>query len=82
VKGRTELPGIVEGRISVITDAMRLQKGDLFTHPFFSFADYLQGKIKVDEYITHAYKFADINKGFDAMHVRSALLSEKQVWFA
>ncbi|KAH9978090.1 class III ADH enzyme [Lactifluus volemus] len=43
VKGRTELPGIVE--------------------------DYLQGKVKVDEYVTHEFKFADINKGFDAMHV-------------
>ncbi|KAI0254249.1 class III ADH enzyme [Lactifluus subvellereus] len=42
VKGRTELPGIVE--------------------------DYLQGKVKVDEYVTHEFKFADINKGFDAMH--------------
>jgi len=42
VKGRTELPGIVE--------------------------DYLQGKVKVDEYVTHEFKFADINEGFDAMH--------------
>jgi Zn-dependent alcohol dehydrogenase len=33
--------------------------------------DYLQGKVKVDEYVTHNYKFADINEGFDAMHVRS-----------
>ncbi|KAI0301843.1 class III ADH enzyme [Multifurca ochricompacta] len=42
VKGRTELPGIVE--------------------------DYLQGKVKVDEYVTHEFDFADINNGFDAMH--------------
>ncbi|KAI0269288.1 class III ADH enzyme [Gloeopeniophorella convolvens] len=42
VKGRTELPGIVE--------------------------EYLQGKVKVDEYVTHEFKFDDINKGFDAMH--------------
>ncbi|KAI0317741.1 class III ADH enzyme [Amylostereum chailletii] len=44
VKGRTELPGIVE--------------------------DYLKGGVKVDEYITHSFKLEDINKGFDAMHVR------------
>ena len=25
----------------------------------------------MDEYVTHKYEFADINKGFDAMHVRS-----------
>ncbi|KAI0002952.1 class III ADH enzyme [Russula compacta] len=42
VKGRTELPGIVE--------------------------DYLQGKVKVDEYITHRHKLAEINNSFDAMH--------------
>ncbi|KAN0124518.1 class III ADH enzyme [Russula decolorans] len=42
VKGRTELPGIVE--------------------------DYLQGKVKVDEYVTHGYKLAEINDGFEAMH--------------
>jgi S-(hydroxymethyl)glutathione dehydrogenase/alcohol dehydrogenase len=44
VKGRTELPGIVE--------------------------DYMKGTVKIDEYITHNFKFEDINKGFDAMHVR------------
>jgi Zn-dependent alcohol dehydrogenase len=27
----------------------------------------------VDEYVTHEFKFADINKGFDAMHVRLAV---------
>jgi len=42
VKGRTELPGIVE--------------------------NYLQGTVKIDEYITHSFKFEDIMKGFDAMH--------------
>jgi len=30
--------------------------------------DYLQGKIKVDEYVTHSRTLADINKGFDDMH--------------
>lgn len=42
VKGRTELPGLVE--------------------------DYLQGKLKIDEYVTHHRKFAEINEGFHDMH--------------
>ncbi|KAG0046195.1 S-(hydroxymethyl)glutathione dehydrogenase, partial [Linnemannia elongata] len=42
VKGRTELPGLVE--------------------------DYLTGKIKIDEFITHNFGLDDINKAFDAMH--------------
>lgn len=37
--------------------------------------DYLQGKVKVDEYVTHEFKFADINKGFDAMHVSYVLFA-------
>jgi Zn-dependent alcohol dehydrogenase len=31
--------------------------------------DYLQGKVKVDEYVTHGYKLAEINDGFETMHV-------------
>ncbi|KAF9076514.1 chaperonin 10-like protein [Rhodocollybia butyracea] len=42
VKGRTEMPGLVE--------------------------DYLNGKVKIDEYVTHHRKFLEINKGFDDMH--------------
>ncbi|KAI0824661.1 alcohol dehydrogenase [Trametes gibbosa] len=42
VKGRTELPGLVE--------------------------EYLQGKVKVDEYVTHHRSLADINEGFHDMH--------------
>ncbi|TDL29166.1 class III ADH enzyme [Rickenella mellea] len=42
VKGRTELPGLVD--------------------------DYLAGKVKVDEYVTHHRKFAEINEGFHDMH--------------
>ncbi|KAI9008829.1 chaperonin 10-like protein [Phycomyces nitens] len=30
--------------------------------------DYLDGKLKVDEFITHTFDFKDINKAFDAMH--------------
>ncbi|KXN87969.1 S-(hydroxymethyl)glutathione dehydrogenase [Leucoagaricus sp. SymC.cos] len=44
VKGRTEIPGLVE--------------------------DYLRGNIKIDEYVTHHRKLADINEGFHDMHVR------------
>ncbi|KIK65584.1 hypothetical protein GYMLUDRAFT_194288 [Collybiopsis luxurians FD-317 M1] len=42
VKGRTEIPGLVE--------------------------DYLKGKVKIDEYITHHRKFLEINDGFHDMH--------------
>ncbi|KAJ7507458.1 class III ADH enzyme [Mycena galericulata] len=42
VKGRTEIPGLVE--------------------------DYLSGKVKIDEYVTHHRKLADINVGFGDMH--------------
>lgn len=42
VKGRTELPGLVE--------------------------DYLAGKVKVDEYVTHHRTLAEINEGFGDMH--------------
>ncbi|KAK0467929.1 class III ADH enzyme [Desarmillaria tabescens] len=42
VKGRTEIPGLVE--------------------------DYLQGKVKIDEYVTHHRKFTEINEGFHDMH--------------
>lgn len=31
--------------------------------------DYLQGKVKIDEYVTHHRKFAEINDGFHDMHV-------------
>lgn len=37
--------------------------------------DYLQGKIKVDEYVTHSRTLADINKGFDDMHVSHRLFN-------
>ncbi|OBZ76442.1 S-(hydroxymethyl)glutathione dehydrogenase [Grifola frondosa] len=30
--------------------------------------DYLQGKVKVDEYVTHHRKLEDINEGFNDMH--------------
>ncbi|KAJ7873276.1 class III ADH enzyme [Mycena olivaceomarginata] len=42
VKGRTEIPGLVE--------------------------DYLGGKVKIDEYVTHHRKLAEINAGFEDMH--------------
>nr|GAT53842.1 class III ADH enzyme [Mycena chlorophos] len=42
VKGRTEIPGLVE--------------------------DYLSGKVKIDEYVTHHRVLAEINGGFEDMH--------------
>ena len=33
------------------------------------FLDYLQGKVKVDEYVTHHRTLAEINAGFHDMHV-------------
>jgi S-(hydroxymethyl)glutathione dehydrogenase/alcohol dehydrogenase len=42
VKGRTELPGLVE--------------------------EYMAGKLKVDEYVTHKRSLAQINEGFHDMH--------------
>jgi len=47
VKGRTQLPGIVD--------------------------KYMEGKLKVDEYVTNVFPLADINKGFDAMHDTSGI---------
>ena len=35
------------------------------------FTDYLAGKVKVDEYVTHGRKFNEINAGFHDMHVSS-----------
>lgn len=34
-----------------------------------SLSDYLAGKVKVDEYVTHTRTFAEINGGFHDMHV-------------
>ncbi|KAG6903320.1 S-(hydroxymethyl)glutathione dehydrogenase [Termitomyces sp. Mi166 len=42
VKGRTEIPGLVQ--------------------------DYLSGKVKIDEYVTHHRKLEEINAGFHDMH--------------
>lgn len=62
VKGRTELPGIVDGQSFSICSSFFYAKRRPGT-------DYLKGNVKVDEYVTHAYKLAEINDGFDAMHV-------------
>ncbi|KNC50129.1 S-(hydroxymethyl)glutathione dehydrogenase [Thecamonas trahens ATCC 50062] len=35
--------------------------------------DYLAGKIKVDEYVTHVLPLADINKAFDLMHAGTSI---------
>ncbi|WP_339897350.1 S-(hydroxymethyl)glutathione dehydrogenase/class III alcohol dehydrogenase [uncultured Gilvimarinus sp.] len=49
VKGRTELPGIVD--------------------------DYLAGKFKLDDFITHTMGLDDINKAFDLMHSGESIRS-------
>ncbi|WP_041521718.1 S-(hydroxymethyl)glutathione dehydrogenase/class III alcohol dehydrogenase [Gilvimarinus agarilyticus] len=49
VKGRSELPGIVE--------------------------DYLAGKFKLDDFITHTMGLDDINKAFDLMHSGESIRS-------
>jgi S-(hydroxymethyl)glutathione dehydrogenase/alcohol dehydrogenase len=49
VKGRTELPGIVD--------------------------DYLAGKFKLDDFITHTMGLNDINKAFDLMHSGESIRS-------
>lgn len=63
VKGRTELPGLVEGDSISVLSIHALN--NVIHHP-----DYLQGKLKIDEYVTHHRKFAEINDGFHDMHVR------------
>lgn len=35
--------------------------------------DYLEGKVKVDEYVTHHRTLAEINAGFHDMHVSTAV---------
>lgn len=37
--------------------------------------EYMDGKIKVDEFITHHFELADINKAFDVMHSGESLRS-------
>ncbi|KAI3660197.1 hypothetical protein MP638_004471 [Amoeboaphelidium occidentale] len=37
--------------------------------------DYLEGKLKVDEFITHQYPLNDINKAFDVMHAGESIRS-------
>lgn len=61
VKGRTELPGLVEGLI----DCIGIEYMADHLH-----SDYLAGKVRVDEYVTHHRKFEEINEGFQDMHVR------------
>jgi hypothetical protein len=75
VKGRTELPGIVEGESVYPSHCAALKAGLICFFLSFSVADYLKGNVKVDEYVTHDYKLAGINDGFDAMHVNALFLA-------
>lgn len=43
--------------------------------PIHLCTDYLKGKVKIDEYVTHHRNFLEINEGFHDMHVRKALVS-------
>ena len=36
---------------------------------------YMEGKINIDDLITHKLKLADINKGFDLMHAGASIRS-------
>ncbi len=65
VKGRTEIPGIVDGSYPCSR------------RPFFDRAivtcvlDYLNGTLWVEEFVSHHQTLDNINKGFDDMHVSS-----------
>ncbi|KAJ3342680.1 NAD/NADP dependent alcohol dehydrogenase, partial [Kappamyces sp. JEL0680] len=37
--------------------------------------DYMAGKIKIDEYVTHTFSLGDINKAFDVMHSGESIKS-------
>lgn len=65
VKGRTEIPGLVEGMYhnSYHQIAARSDIG----------SDYLQGKVKIDEYVTHHRTLDEISAGFHDMHVSSSM---------
>jgi S-(hydroxymethyl)glutathione dehydrogenase/alcohol dehydrogenase len=77
VKGRTEIPGIVEdylnGKLSVLLFFLSLSHLPLganqLTVPFRSTSP----RSWVDEFISHERKFAEINKGFDDMHAGSCI---------
>jgi len=61
VKGRTEIPGLVDGKRE------RLAYYLITAHN--SEIDYLKGTVKIDEYVTHSRNLSDINEGFHDMHV-------------
>lgn len=70
VKGRTEIPGIVEdylnGKLYVF---LRFFPALLEAHQL----NLLCARSWVDEFISHERKFAEINKGFDDMHAGSCI---------
>lgn len=59
--------------VRVYTPSLRDANEQVGLTPSDSAADYLQGNVKVDEYVTHNFKLAGINDGFDAMHVSDCL---------
>jgi S-(hydroxymethyl)glutathione dehydrogenase/alcohol dehydrogenase len=64
VKGRTELPGIVEGE-------SRPREGRMEGLP--DVKDYLAGKLWVDQFVSHTQTLDNINKGFEDMKVCLAI---------
>ncbi|KAG9317627.1 chaperonin 10-like protein [Chiua virens] len=54
VKGRTELPGLVDGKISLDAHLCGWLTTEITS-------EYLNGKLKIDEYVTHHRKFEEIN---------------------
>ena len=65
VKGRTELPGIVGGEHT--TEARCNHRS--FSTYCSNIIDYMNGKLWVDEFVTHHRDLKEINEGFDDMHV-------------
>jgi len=64
VKGRTELPALVDGELLIRHNT---DKALIWTS---AVSDYLSGKMQVDEYVTHERTLGSINGGFHDMHVR------------
>ena len=61
VKGRSEIPGIVEGKLSP-------SRSSASRNMWCSSADYLNGTLWVDEFVTHHQPLEQINAGFEDMH--------------
>lgn len=61
MKGRTEIPGIVEGECFIFPKAV------------LTMVDYMKGTLWVDEFVSHHRPLEEISQGFDDMHVSLSL---------